>query len=312
MATKIRVVRAVGATGSVLLTGLRDGIPVQSGDQYTKVKHQVYVPESEFCSEWGPTGTMVSTLVQGYSDLAYTEDVQRQMQLDGSLTTLIAAGHLASATSYNDTTIAQGTLTGAAGSYPADLVITGARMLSLAPTLTSVYAVSAALSLGTVVSATKNTSALAGDNQLILRDPVTGDDISIFVTSGAAVPNARIVKEIMLGAISHGLDAVAVDTGAGIAVASSLGSLIVRPSGLAVILGLTAGTYSPASRGSANAAEIVAAGGSVAAGSITVPSGLIPGATSGDLVFVTANGASCQSSSTIDGQLFTWDFVIVA
>lgn len=312
MAIKVRPVRAVGATGSVMIPGIHDGIPIHEGDQYTKPKHQVYVPEHSTCQEWEADGTLTDTSVLGYSDLDYTEDVQRQLLPDGSITAMLAAGYLSAIGSYDDATIARGSLTSAVGTYPADLVITGLRLYSEAPVLTSVFVRAPATHAGTTGGATKNTAAALA-NQLILRDPTTLEDITIYVTAGVAVPNARIVKEIMLGAIDHGLDVVgAVTPGNTIALSSPLSNLIIRPCGLATVLGWTAGTYTPTDRGSVNSTEIVAAGGTVVAATITVPAGLIAGMIATDYVFVMANDLLCQRNVTFDGTTFAVNFVVLA
>ncbi len=316
MAELIRVVRAAGAEGSALLTGIYAGISKRPGDEYRKGKRSVYVPATQEVLGFDAGGP-AQVEVPGFLDLVPTIEVRRMTRRiitdrsrgAGSIFLLDAAGDVSNEGSFEDTTTtAQGTLASAV--LGANLDVTGTILLSLTPVETALHVRLPARHTGSTGGGTKDTSGV-GDNSLRVR---VGGGIArnLVVTSGAAVTNDVLLRELMQAAAAAGLDLFFdLDTLA-IRIASPLGaSFEILASGLATVLGFTLATYTPTIRGSVNEPDFDTHTGTT----ITVLGGnseFPTGTADEDFCFVSSNGQLAQSTVTYDSVDFDLDFVIVS
>lgn len=210
MANQLRVVRATGADGPVLLTGIFSGISRRPGDQYNKAKQPIYVPESSTVPTVGAAGLSTADIA-GYIDLDVTMDVWRMLNHldgagvhDGSIRLLTDGAEVSNSGVYDDAVATiQGTLATAdllAG--PDRLSVGGTTFLSLAPVQTALHVREPARHSGTTAGATKDTSA-AGAN--VLRLSVNGGpEFNVVVTAVAGLTNAVLLRELMQGFAAAG------------------------------------------------------------------------------------------------------------
>jgi hypothetical protein len=203
MADQLRVVRATGADGPVLLTGIFAGISKRPTDQYNKGKQPVYVPESSTIPALGAAG-LTTALVDGFIDLDPTMDVQRMLnEDDGSINLLTAAGDVSNSGVYDDAAVGEGVVAGAsllAG--PNRVNVVGSLFTSLSPVTTQLHVRDAAQLVGVTGGATKNTSA-AGAN--VLTVAVNGGlSHNFLVTQSATLANGVLLRELMQGFAAAG------------------------------------------------------------------------------------------------------------
>ena len=227
MADKLRVVRATGASGPVLLSGIYTGISKRPADQYNKGKQPVYVPEVSSGSGFDALG-LATVETPGYVDLDPTIEVQRMLRRtigdgsrgQGSIVLLTGNADVSNSGIYDDSAVtAQGAIAGAELlTGAARLTVTGSILSSLDPVDSQLHVRLAAQLLGVTGGATKDTSAAPGDNLLTL-SLNGGMDRNFVVTVGGAVTNAVLARELMqaFAAVGYGPDMLWVDLDGGTA-----------------------------------------------------------------------------------------------